>query len=57
MCSFSVISFVPLCLWQAWHLVENFEYLIDSVGFLSQEIIPSCLRKKHTHRESETEEM
>lgn len=46
MFSFSVIFFVPLCLRQAWHLVENFEYLIDSFRFLSQEIIPSCLRRK-----------
>ena len=46
MFSFSIIFFGPLCLQQAWRLVENFEYLIDSFGFLSQEIIPSCLRKK-----------
>ena len=53
MFSFSVIFFVPLCLRQAWHLVENFEYLIDSFRFLSQEIIPSCLRRKKKKKNTE----
>lgn len=64
MFSFSVI---PLCLRQAWHSIENFEhlientwyteYLIENFGFLSQEIIPSCLKKTNKPKEGEIEGM